>query len=199
MDSTNFCGLKTSFWFSMPWIANFIFSSLFSWWNKNQKDNAIQSARQLSELAKRWDFSTALGVYIVWCIGNLIANYVNCYWSFAMNSILYPSFLFKEVARLWTKWKISPVFLFLLLRIMNGIGEILCQPILLIENYEWYKRDPMVKLMVILAPSCLPLWWLRWCKGGVEFAVGFRLGPRVRYFQTKLKAMFTNLLITVYL
>lgn len=78
---------------------------------------------------------------------------------------------------------------------MNGIGEILCQPILLIENYEWYKRDPMVKLMVILAPSCLPLWWLRWCKGGVEFAVGFRLGPRVRYFQTKLKAMFTNLLI----
>ena len=100
-----------------------------------------------------------------------------------------PLFLFKVVARLWTKWKISPVFHFLL---------ILCQPFLLIENYEWYRRDPMVKLMEILAPSCLPLWWLRWCKGGVEtleFSVGFRLGPRVRYFQTKLKAMFTNLLI----
>lgn len=189
MHSTNFCGLKTSFWFSMPWLANFFFSSLLSWWNKNQKDNAIQSARLLSELAKRWDFSTALGVYIVWCIGNLVANYVTRYWSFAMYSILYPSFLFKVVARLWTKWKISPVFHFLL---------ILCQPFLLIENYEWYRRDPMVKLMEILAPSCLPLWWLRWCKGGVEtleFSVGFRLGPRVRYFQTKLKAMFTNLLI----
>ena len=44
----------------------------------------------------------------------------------AMNSILYPFFLFKEVARLWTKWKISPVFLFFF-----------------IENYEWHRRDPM--------------------------------------------------------
>ena len=52
-----------------------------------------------------------------------------------MNSILYPSFLFKEVARLWTKWKISPVFLFFILFFIFLF--------LFYKNYEWYRRDPM--------------------------------------------------------